>query len=100
MIGFAMGVMAAMKKNTLVDRIITWYCYTLASTPTFWMGLLIFIVFAVWFGWFPIGLGVPAGVCPGGDFSITDRIKHLILPALTLVCWGCECGFTYTPKAD
>ena len=86
-IGFAMGVMAAMKKNTFVDRIITWYCYTLASTPTFWMGLLILIVFAVWLGWFPIGLGVPAGVL-AEDVSITDRIKHLILPALTLSIVG------------
>ena len=86
-IGFAMGVMAAMKKNTFVDRIITWYCYTLASTPTFWMGLLILIVFAVYLGWFPIGLGVPAGVL-AEDVSITDRIKHLILPALTLSIVG------------
>ena len=86
-IGFAMGVMAAMKKNTWVDRIITWYCYTLASTPTFWMGLLMLIVFAVWLGWFPIGLGVPAGVL-AEDVTITDRIKHLILPALTLSIVG------------
>ncbi len=61
-IGFAMGVVAAMKKDTWIDRMIKWYCYTLASTPTFWMGLLMLIVFAVWLGWFPIGLGVPAGV--------------------------------------
>ena len=51
------------------------------------MGLLILIVFAVWLGWFPIGLGVPAGVL-AEDVSITDRIKHLILPALTLSIVG------------
>ena len=61
-IGFVLGVVSAMKKGTWIDRIIKWYCYTLASTPTFWMGLLMLIVFAVWLGWFPIGLGVPAGV--------------------------------------
>ena len=86
-IGFAMGVMAAMKKNTWVDRIIKWYCYTLASTPTFWMGLLMLIVFAVWLGWFPIGLGVPTGVL-AEDVTITDRITHLILPAITLSIVG------------
>ena len=86
-IGFAMGVIAAMKKNTWVDRIIKWYCYTLASTPTFWMGLLMLIVFAVWLGWFPIGLGVPTGVL-AEDVTITDRIKHLILPAITLSIVG------------
>ena len=86
-IGFTMGVISAMKKNTMVDRMITWYCYTLASTPTFWMGLLALIVFAVWLGWFPIGLGVPTGVL-AEDVTITDRITHLILPALTLSIVG------------
>lgn len=86
-IGFTLGVVSAMKKDTWIDRIIKWYCYTLASTPTFWMGLLVLIVFAVWLGWFPIGLGVPAGVL-AEDVTIGDQIKHLILPAVTLSIVG------------
>ncbi len=86
-IGFVMGVVSAMKKGTWMDRIIKWYCYTLASTPTFWMGLLMLIVFAVWLGWFPIGLGVPAGVL-AEDVTLADRIQHLILPAMTLSILG------------
>ncbi|MET3317860.1 UNVERIFIED_ORG: peptide/nickel transport system permease protein [Peribacillus simplex] len=87
MIGFAMGVVAAMKKGTWIDRIIKWYCFTLASTPTFWMGLLILIVFAVWLKWFPIGMGVPAGVL-AENVTMVDRINHLILPAITLSIVG------------
>ncbi len=86
-IGFVIGVVSAMKKDTWIDRIIKWYCYTLASTPTFWMGLLMLIVFAVWLGWFPIGLGVPAGVL-AGDVTLADRIQHLVLPAMTLSILG------------
>ena len=86
-IGFVLGIVAAMKKGTWLDRIIKSYCYTLASTPTFWMGLLVLIVFSVWLGWFPVGMGVPAGVL-AEDVSIVDRIKHLILPALTLSIVG------------
>jgi len=86
-IGFVMGVVAAMKKGTWVDRIIKWYCFTLASTPTFWMGLLILIVFAVWLRWFPVGMGVPAGVL-AKDVTLMDRIQHLVLPALTLSIVG------------
>ncbi|MFS0821713.1 ABC transporter permease [Bacillus sp. 1P02SD] len=86
-IGFTMGVIAAMKKGTWIDRLIKWYCFTLASTPTFWMGLLILIVFAVWLKWFPIGMGVPAGVL-AEDVTLADKIKHLILPALTLSIVG------------
>ena len=87
LIGFVMGVIAAMKKDTILDRMIKWYCYTLASTPTFWMGLLMLIVFAVWLGWFPVGLGVPAGVL-AEDVTIVDRIEHLVLPAITLSIVG------------
>ncbi|MBW7455507.1 ABC transporter permease, partial [Paenibacillus sepulcri] len=53
--GFTAGVIAAMKKNSWMDRLIQWYCYTLASTPTFWLGLLLLMFFSVWLGWFPIG---------------------------------------------
>lgn len=86
-IGFVMGVVAAMKKGTWIDRMIKWYCFTLASTPTFWMGLLILIVFAVWLGWFPVGMGVPAGVL-SENVTMIDRIQHLILPVLTLSILG------------
>ncbi|WP_268920432.1 ABC transporter permease [Siminovitchia acidinfaciens] len=86
-IGFLMGVIAAMKKGTWIDRLIKWYCFTLASTPTFWMGLLFLIVFAVWLRWFPIGMGVPAGVL-AEDVTMADKIKHLILPVLTLSVVG------------
>ena len=86
-IGFCMGIAAAMKKDKWPDRFIKWYCYTLASTPTFWMGLLLLMIFAVWLEWLPIGMGVPAGVL-AENVTLTDRIKHLILPALTLSIVG------------
>lgn len=86
-VGFTLGIVAAMKRNTWVDRFIQWYCYTLASTPTFWVGLLMVIVFAVWLGWFPVGLGVPAGVI-AEDVTLIDRLQHLFLPAVTLSIVG------------
>lgn len=86
-IGFILGIVSAMKKGTWVDKIITWYCYTLASTPTFWIGLLLIMLFAVWLGWLPIGLGVPTGVL-AEDVTILDKLKHLLLPAITLSIVG------------
>ncbi len=85
--GFILGVVAAMKRNTWVDRFIQWYCYTLASTPTFWVGLLMLMIFAVSLGWFPVGLGVPIGVLTE-DVTILDKIRHLVLPAVTLSIVG------------
>jgi peptide/nickel transport system permease protein len=86
-IGFTIGILAAVKKGKLADRIIKWYCYTLASTPTFWMGLMLLMVFAVWLEWFPIGMGVPAGVL-AEEVTLADKLKHLLLPALTLSMVG------------
>lgn len=87
LIGFIIGIVSAMKKGTWMDKMITWYCYTLASTPTFWIGLLLIMVFAVWLGWLPIGLGVPAGVL-SEDVTLIDKMKHLLLPAITLSIVG------------
>lgn len=86
-VGFALGAIAGMKQGTWVDKIIKWYCLTLASTPTFWLGLVLLIIFASGLGWFPIGLGVPAGVL-ADQVTLGQRIKHLALPALTLSILG------------
>lgn len=86
-IGFAAGVAAAARSGSWLDRGIQWYCYTLASTPTFWLGLLLLMVFAVWLGWFPVGLAVPAGVS-ADEVMLSDRIRHMVLPALTLSVAG------------
>lgn len=85
--GFVMGVTAAVKRGSPLDRGIKWYCLTLASTPTFWLGLLLLIVFAVWLGWFPIGLQLPIGTLHE-DVTLAERIHHLVLPALTLSILG------------
>jgi len=85
--GFALGVLAGMKQGTWTDRLIKWYCLTLASTPLFWLALLMLLTFAVWLSWFPIGLGVPAGV-PTYEVTLSDRLYHLLLPALTLSITG------------
>ncbi|MBV1735747.1 MAG: ABC transporter permease [Eubacteriales bacterium] len=85
--GFALGIIAGARQGTWIDRCIKWYCLTLASTPTFWLGLLLLIVFAVWLGWAPVGLGVPAGVL-SDEVTFGDRIRHLVLPAATLSILG------------
>lgn len=85
--GFLLGMLAGLREGSLLDRLIKGYCFLLSSTPTFWLGLLLLIVFSVWLGWFPIGLGAPAGMLTG-EVSLLNRLQHLILPALTLSIVG------------
>ncbi len=86
-IGFALGILAGVKKGKLADKLITGYCHILISTPTFWLGILVIIVFCVNLGWFPVGLSVPIGTL-ASEVSIMDKISHMILPALTLSVVG------------
>ena len=72
-----------MKQGTWVDKAIKIYCYALAAAPTFWLALILLMVFSVYLGWFPIGLSVPIGVT-ADNVTFFDWFKRLILPALTL----------------
>lgn len=85
--GFALGVAAAVKQDRWIDRLIKWYCYTLAATPSFWLGILLLTVFSVWLGWLPVGMGAPAGML-ADQVTLVDRLRHLVLPALTLSVVG------------
>lgn len=86
-LGFALGVAAGARRGGALDRVVRSYCFLLASTPTFWLGLLILMVFAVQLGWFPIGFSVPIGVS-AADVTLADAAHHLVLPALTLSVTG------------
>ena len=86
-LGFALGVAAGARRGGALDRVVCGYCFLLASTPTFWLGLLILMVFAVQLGWFPIGFSVPIGVS-AADVTLAEAAHHLVLPALTLSVTG------------
>ena len=82
-IGFALGCLMGMTRDRLADRVIKKICYLLTSIPTFWLGLLLLLVFAVWLGCFPIGFSTPIGML-NSEVSVWQRLYHLFLPALTL----------------
>lgn len=86
-LGFALGVAAGARRGGALDRVVRSYCFLLASTPTFWLGLLILMVFAVQLGWFPIGFSLPIGVS-AADVTLAGAAHHLVLPALTLSVTG------------
>lgn len=86
-IGFALGIVAGVKRGSWIDTFVKAYCFVLASTPTFWLGLLFLMVFAVALGWFPIGFSVPIGKA-AADVTLLDVAHHMVLPAITLSVVG------------
>ncbi len=85
--GLLLGIVAGVRRGKLVDKIIKGYALTLAATPTFWLGLLMLMIFAVWLSWFPFGFSTPIGVS-AAQATLGERLYHLILPALTLSIIG------------
>lgn len=85
--GFGLGIIAGKNKDTWIDKIIKVYCYIIQSAPSFWIGLLILIVFSVYLGWFPIGLGVPIGTIES-NVTIWQWIARMVLPVMTLSLVG------------
>jgi len=85
--GVILGMTAGARKGSLTDRVISAYALVTASTPAFWVALVLLMVFAVWLKVLPVGLSVPIGA-DAATASIADRIRHGILPAAALSLTG------------
>lgn len=79
-VAIPIGVLSARKPYTPLDYSVTFGSFLGLATPNFWLGLMLIMLFSVHLGWTPVG-----GVATlGADFSILDRLHHLILPAIVL----------------
>ncbi|MFE9651192.1 ABC transporter permease [Streptomyces sp. NPDC006365] len=86
-LGVFLGTRAAWRHGGVGDRLNTGLALTLYSIPSFWLGLLLIIVFAVGIGPIP-GLFPTGGMESGGEEGfayVLDVAHHLILPVITLV---------------
>ncbi|MGQ0662905.1 MAG: ABC transporter permease [Pseudomonadota bacterium] len=78
-LGLPAGILAATRPGTRFDQAINMFCFLSVSVPTFWLALLLIIVFAVALGWLPAsGFGTP------GRSGFWDTARHLVLPVTTL----------------
>lgn len=89
-LGIWLGIRSGWRPGSLIDRTSTGAAVTLWSVPTFWLGIILLVLFSGGFG--PIPPLFPAGgmSTPGTAVSlnpahILDVIRHLVLPCLTLV---------------
>lgn len=85
--GIVMGFTAGRFLNRWPDRLICRVSYLLSSLPTFWVGLLLLVAFAVHWQWFPVCCAWPPG-SNAQDASIGERLHHLMLPMIALSLMG------------
>lgn len=86
-IGFALGVLAGAFPGTWMDRSVRLYSYVLASAPTFWLAILLLMVFSVGLRWTPVCCAAPIGMLPG-KVTTLQFLHHLILPLIALTVLG------------
>ena len=98
-VAIPLGVVAAVHRGRLADRVAQVLSLFAVSMPVFWFGVLLQIVFYARFGWLPASDRLGSGFTPPptitgmytidglltGNFALfVDALKHLILPAIAL----------------
>ncbi|HJQ92097.1 MAG TPA: ABC transporter permease [Acidimicrobiia bacterium] len=98
-LGVGLGTFAARRRNRVGDQLAGVVAVGGASMPTFWLGIVLLIIFWSYLGWFPHGRSDPDiwasiphptnfytidAIVAGNANALKDALWHLVLPALTL----------------
>src|SRR6266849_2908972 len=78
-LALALGTAAARRPNSRLDAAINLFCFAGVSMPTFWLALVLILLFAAGLGWLPA-----SGIATAGASDLGDRLSHLVLPVMTL----------------
>jgi peptide/nickel transport system permease protein len=80
LIGIPAGIVSATRRYSAADHVVTFLSFIGVSIPAFWFAILLLLLFAVRLSWLPAsGLATP-----GMPFALSDRVAHLVLPAVVL----------------
>ncbi len=83
-VGILLGILSARRAFKVQDTVITAVTLTLYSTPVFWLGMMLILLFSLWIPIFPTGGYFDVGVEKNLTEFILNVSWHLILPACTL----------------
>ena len=77
-IGVPIGILAALKRGRVADYLATVFVLLGLSVPSFWLGILLILLFSLRLGWLP-----PTGY-ESLDDGVFKNLRHMLLPALSL----------------
>jgi peptide/nickel transport system permease protein len=78
-LALGLGTAAARRPNSRLDAAVNLVCFAGVSMPTFWLALILILLFAAGLGWLPA-----SGIATAGTGDLADRLRHLVLPVATL----------------
>ncbi len=79
-IGVSFGLRAARKRDTIFDKIMSNISYMLDAMPSFWLALMLMLLFASTLQWLPTAGMVDARAAYTGFERVLDIMVHMILP--------------------
>jgi peptide/nickel transport system permease protein len=98
LVAFPIGIISAVRQNSLVDRFSMAGAFLGISMPAFWLGIILILIFSVRLHWLPVqgridhaaqlqevtGFYVLDSLITGNREAAVSSLKHLILPSVTL----------------
>ncbi|MFG1430956.1 ABC transporter permease [Xanthobacter sp. V2C-8] len=82
--GITLGAVMASFAGRMPDRVLSVLSLLFYSIPSFWIGLMLIVLFSVKLGWLPSGGAQTIGAGLTGFAALWDHVRHLVLPALSL----------------
>lgn len=101
-VGITLGVLSAVKQNSIIDYLCMGTSLVGVSMPIFWLGLILIVIFSVTLGWLPVSGRATIGMEPAkitglylldsllsGDMAaFFDSLEHLVLPVIALASYS------------
>jgi peptide/nickel transport system permease protein len=98
LIAFPIGIISAVRQNSLIDRLSMSAAFVGISMPGFWLGIVLILIFSVWLKWLPVqgrigseialqhitGFYVIDSLLTGNGEALSSALRHLVLPSVTL----------------
>ena len=83
LIGVPLGVLAAMRQRTWLDQLARVVSVIGNAVPSFWLGLILIIIFSVNLGWLPMG-GTRDLTRSAGSFNLFETLSYMVMPVSVL----------------
>jgi peptide/nickel transport system permease protein len=78
LVALPIGIISAVRPNSWLDTIATMFAISGQAVPSFWLGIMLIFVFALWLGWLP-----PSGYTPP-TVDVRTNLSMMLLPAIAL----------------
>jgi peptide/nickel transport system permease protein len=78
-IGIPIGVISAVRRGSIWDRISLGIALFFVSAPVFWLGLVF-----LWLFWYKLGIAAGTGYYPPGQYGILTWLNHMLMPWIVL----------------